>query len=206
MFFFLFFSFSISTCFINQRKIFPIHQNGNIWYRWFQKLKNLSSELDGKLCNSLGNLINWKGNYGFETGKWPPCMKELADLESAMMKIIKNIEFRKVKYIEKDKLEQQFHVSAFEALENFCWSIEEKCFLICGYCFIELCVKPNNISTSIFRFMSLIFGVFKSTLNSLQSIFGFTFRCVEYFFDSFSWMELRICFMAFGGWFDKLRM
>ena len=90
--------------------------------------------------------------------------------------MIKNIEFRKVKctfqtkliqYIEKDKLEQQFYVSAFEALENFYWLIEEKCFLICGYCFIELCVKPNNISTSIFRFMSLIFGVFKSTLNSL---------------------------------------
>ena len=32
---------------------------------------------------------------------------------------------------------------------------------ICRYCFLECWVKPNNISRAIFRFLSLIIGVFK---------------------------------------------
>ena len=53
---------------------------------------------------------------------------------------------------------------------------------ICGYCFAEWWFKPNNISRSIFWFLSLIFGVFKTNFepNFLQSNFVFTFCCVEY--------------------------
>ena len=52
---------------------------------------------------------------------------------------------------------------------------------ICGYCFVEWWVKPNNILRSIFWFLSLIFSVFKINFEPtfLQSIFVFTFCCVE---------------------------
>ena len=53
---------------------------------------------------------------------------------------------------------------------------------ICGHCFFEWWVKPNNISRSIFCFLWLIFGVFKISFEPtfLQCIFVFTFCCVEY--------------------------
>ena len=81
---------------------------------------------------------------------------------------------------------------------------------ICGYCFVEWWVNPD-ISRSIFWFLSLIFGVFKINFETTfsQSIFVFTFCCVEYllikrFFDSLLWIEFGIFFMTFGGWFDKV--
>ena len=52
---------------------------------------------------------------------------------------------------------------------------------ICGY-FVEWWAKANNISRSIFWLLLFIFGVFKINFEPtfLQSIFIFTFYCVEY--------------------------
>ena len=78
------------------------------------------------------------------------------------------------------------------SVENYMWSMRlwkmsidqlKKHFCnICVYCFIEWWVKPNIISRSIFWFLSLIFGVFKINFEPtfLQSIFVFTFCCIEY--------------------------
>ena len=40
-----------------------------------------------------------------------------------------------------------------QSKKNFC--------NICGYCFVEWSVKPNNISRSMFCFLPLIFGLFE---------------------------------------------
>ena len=65
-------------------------------------------------------------------------------------------------------------MSVDQSKKNFC--------KICGYCFVEWWVKPNNISRSIFWFLSLIFGAFQINVEPtfLQSIFVFTFCCVKY--------------------------
>ena len=39
-----------------------------------------------------------KENYGFKTRKCLPCVDKLVDFEDDMVKMIKNNEFRKVKY------------------------------------------------------------------------------------------------------------
>ena len=54
----------------------------------------------------------------------------------------------------------KFYVD-YGTLENVCWSIEEIFLQHLWYCFVECWVKPNNISRSIFLFLSLIIGVVK---------------------------------------------
>ena len=60
---------------------------------------------------------------------------------------------------------------------------------ICGYCFVEWWVKLNNISRSIFWFLSVFVVVVVVTENLL-------FLRAS---NSFSWMVFGICFMTFGG-------
>ena len=55
-----------------------------------------------QFCGKLDNLR--KENYGFKTKKCPPCPDELVDLENDIVKMIKNIEFRKVKCTFQKKL------------------------------------------------------------------------------------------------------
>ena len=43
-------------------------------------------------------------NFGFKTRKCPPCVDELVDFKNNMMKMIKNIEFRKLKCTFQNKL------------------------------------------------------------------------------------------------------
>ena len=66
-------------------------------------------------------------------------------------------------------------ISVYQLNKNVC--------NIWGYYVVEWWVKPNNISSSTFCFLLLIFGLFKIEfeLTFLPSIFEFTFRCVEYF-------------------------
>ena len=51
-----------------------------------------------KALQFLGKLGNsGKENYGFKTRKCPPCLDKLVNFENDMIKMIKNIEFRKIK-------------------------------------------------------------------------------------------------------------
>ena len=57
-----------------------------------------------KALQFLGKLDNsGMENYGFKTRKCPSCVEELVDFENDIMKIIKNIEFRKIKCTFKTK-------------------------------------------------------------------------------------------------------
>ena len=64
-------------------------------------------------------------------------------------------------------------------------------------CFAEWLIKPNNILSSIYLILPLIFGIFKISfeLSFLQSIFVFKFCSFE------STVSLR---RFIKGWFDKL--
>ena len=58
-----------------------------------------------KVLHFRGKLDNLgKENYGFKTKKCPPYSDELVDLEKDIVKMIKNIEFRKVKCTFQKKL------------------------------------------------------------------------------------------------------
>ena len=75
---------------------------------------------------------------------------------------------------------------------------------ICGYCFVKRWVEPNNILRSIFWFLLLIFGVFKVNFeptlffrtSSYSHFAVLNISLLDEFFDSLSWMEFGICFMA----------
>ena len=84
---------------------------------------------------------------------------------------------------------------------------------ICRYCLAEWWIKPNSIFSYVFGFCCWFLVYLKPTLNLLffrtSSYLHFALlniSSLDEFFDSLFWMELGICFMAFGGWFDKLWM
>ena len=69
------------------------------------KVEKLIKLMRWKSLQSLGKLDHSrKENYGFKTRKCPPCVDELVNFENDMMKMIKNIEFRKIKCTFQTKL------------------------------------------------------------------------------------------------------
>ena len=74
------------------------------------------------------------------------------------------------------------------------------------HCFVEWRVNRNNVSSSIFWYLSLIFGVIKSILSRLlfrassYSYFAVLNKSsLDKFFNSLFWMEFGICLMTFDG-------
>ena len=72
---------------------------------------------------------------------------------------------------------------------------------ICGYCFAEWWVKPNNILSSICWFLLLIFGVFKINFEPC-----FEYLLVRQIFQQSLFDGIWNLFMVFYGWFEKLQM
>ena len=82
--------------------------------------------------------------------------------------------------------------------------------------FVDTALLNGGLNQVIFRdlffgFSHWFLGYFTSTLKtllfrvSLYSHFGvLNISSLERFFNSLSWMEFRVCFMTFGGWFDKV--
>ena len=61
------------------------------------KVEKFIKRMRWEALQFLGKLDNsGKGNYGFKTRKYPPCVDELVDFQNDTMKMIKNIEFRKI--------------------------------------------------------------------------------------------------------------
>ena len=85
--------------------------------------------------------------------------------------------------------------------------------------FVDITLLNGGLNQIKFRVLFFGFCLWflvylKLTLNSLffrifsYSRFGVVLNIcsLEEFFDSMSWMEFGICFMTFGGWFNKLWM
>ena len=110
----------------------------------------------------------------------------------------------------------------FVSVENFILVYEtlDQCLLINQRKMFAIFVDHTLLNGGLKQiiFQDLFFGFccsflvyLKSTLNPLffraSSYSHFTVLNIfslDEFFDSLLWMEFGICFMTFGGWFDKL--
>ena len=86
-------------------KNIPVPSKQQYMIQLISELEKFMKRMRWKTLQFLGKLNNsGKENYGFKTKKCSPCVDELVYFENNMIKMVKKIEFRKIKCTFQTKL------------------------------------------------------------------------------------------------------